>query len=103
MTLKAKNIVVDDAIELLCFDFRILHKTKELVPCLIGKDYGSTTNDSNALRSLEDFVLELLSHRSSIGDVVIAMELLIEGITALHQFQPHKVSLSNGMGGLEAN
>ena len=65
------------------FDFRLPRKTKELVPCLIGKDCGSTTNDSNDLRSVEDQVLELLSHRPSVRDVVAATELLIEGVTAL--------------------
>ena len=82
------------------FDFRILRKTKELVSCLISKNGGSTANDSNDLRCVEDQVLELLTHRPSVRDVVAATELLVEGgVTALDQFQPHTLSLSDGKGG----
>ena len=83
---------------MLCFDFCHLRKTKELVPCLIGKDCGSTANNSNDLRSVKDQLLELLSHRPSVRDVVAATELLIEGVTALDQLQPHKVSLNDRKG-----
>ena len=97
LILKTKNIVVGDDIELLCFDSRILCKAKELVSCLIGKDFGSTTNDSYYLRSVEDQVLELLSHRPSSG--MYGCDGTFDGeVTALDQLQPHKVSLSDGKG-----
>lgn len=101
MILKAKNIVIDDVIEF-SFDFRILREIKERHPCLIGRKCGGIKNDSIELRSIEDQILKLLSHRLSIRDVVAATELLIVWVT-LGQYQPHKASMSGRKEGLRVN